>query len=193
MRITRKGRWGIVAVAAVALVAAGAAYAATQFHGSSSPTARGAFGGPGFGPRAGVYGAPGSGFGRPDGDRGFGMRRPGGGLSAAATYLGLSESELFQQLHSGKTLAQIANGTSGKSAAGLIDAMVEAQQSEIDAAVNAGMLTQAMADRITADLKARVTAMVNGSFGPRGGFRGFGPPGGQSPQQAPSSTPPTHI
>jgi hypothetical protein len=191
MRISKNGKWGILAVVAVALVAAGAAYAATQFHGSSTASPRGPFGGgagPGFVPRTG------SGFGGGDGDRGgFGFRRPGGGLSAAATYLGLSESELFQQLQSGKTLAQIANGTSGKSAAGLIDAMVEAQQSEIDAAVNAGMMTQAMADQITANLKARVTTMVNGSFGPGRGFRGFGRPGGQAPQAPSSSTPPTHI
>jgi hypothetical protein len=188
MRITKNGKWGILAVVAVALVAAGAAFAATQLHSSSSAGARGAFGGrvggPGFVPRTGFYGAPGPGFGR---------GRPGGGLSAAATYLGLSESELFQQLQSGKTLAQIANGTSGKSAAGLIDAMVEAQQAEIDAAVNAGMLTQAMADQIRGNLEARVTAMVNGDFGPGRGFRGFGAPGGQMPQAPSSSTPPTHI
>ena len=182
MTITRSGRWGLVAVAAVALAAAGAAFAATKFHGSSAASSAGPV-------------ADGPGFGRGDGvgDRGFGMRPRGGGLSAASTYLGLSQSDLFQQLQSGKTLAQIANATSGKSAAGLIDAMVAAEQSEIAAAVRSGMLTQAMADRISADLKARVTAMVNGTFGPgRGGFRGFGPPGGQTPQ-APSSTPPTHI
>jgi hypothetical protein len=190
MRITKNGKWGILAVVTVALVAAGAAFAATQFHGSSSAGARGAFGGrgggPGFVPRTGFYGSPGGGFGR---------GRPGGGLSAAATYLGLNESELFQQLQSGKTLAQIANGTNGKSAAGLIDAMVEAQQAEIDAAVNAGMMTQAMADQITANLRARVTAMVNGDFGPGRSSRGFGfgPPGGQMPQGPSSSTPPTHI
>jgi hypothetical protein len=191
MRITKNGKWGILAVVAVALVAAGAAFAATQFHSSRSAAARGPFGGPGGGP--GFVPRTGSSFRRPYGNRGFGFRRPGGGLSAAATYLGLSERELFQQLRSGKTLAQIANGTSGKSAAGLIDAMVEAQQSEIDAAVNAGMLTQAMADRITGDLRARVTAMVNGELGPGRGSRGFGPPGGQMPQPPSSSTPTTHV
>ena len=196
MRLTRHGRFGILAVVAVALVAAGAAFAATQFHGSSTSGNRGAFGAaPGFAPRAGAYGAPG--FGRGDGDRGFGFRGPGGGLSAAATYLGLSRTELFQQLQSGKTLAQIANATSGKSAAGLIDAMVAAVRSQVGAAVKAGMLTQATADRITADLSARISAMVNGTFGPgRGGFGdpdgdhgGFGQPG-QAPQ-APTTT--THI
>ena len=187
MTITRNGRWGIVAVAAVALVAAGAAFAATQFHGSSTANGRGtgAFGGAG-GPSA-------QGF-VPRGDRtdeGFGFRRPGSDVSAAASYLGLSESELVQQLQSGKTLAQIANATSGKSAAGLIAALVSAQQAQIAAAVRSGRLSQALADRITADLKARITDRVNGTFGP--GRGGFGPPGGQAPQTPQSPAPPTHI
>jgi hypothetical protein len=189
MRISRNGRWGIVAVVAVALIAAGAAYAATQFHGSSSANGRGGFGGrmrfgsaPGFAPPAGTYGAPRS--GRGFGSGGFGFRRSGDGLSAAAGYLGLSETALSQQLQPGKTLAQIANGTSGKSAAGLIEAMVTAQQSEIAAALKSGRLPEAMADRLTADLKARVTALVNGTFGPGRGF-GFRAPNG--------STAPTNI
>jgi hypothetical protein len=172
MTITRNGRWGIVAVVAVALVAAGAAFAATQFHGSNTATGRGpgAFGGT-------MQGGPAF---TPDGrgDRGFAFRGPGGDLSAAASYLGLGESDLFTQLQSGKTLAQIANATSGKSAAGLIDAMVSAQTAQIAAAVKSGMLTQSTADRITADLKARVTERVNGTFGRFG--------------RAPA-TPPTHI
>jgi hypothetical protein len=184
MTITRNGRWGIVAVAAVALVAAGAALAATQFHDSSTANGRGtgAFGGPG-GPSA-------QGF-VPRGDRagdGFGFRRPGSDVSAAVSYLGLSEDDLVQQLQAGKTLAQIANATSGKSAAGLIDALVSTQQAQIAAAVRSGRLSQSLADRIIADLKARITDRVNGTFAP--GRGGFGPPGGQAPQ---SSTPPTHI
>jgi hypothetical protein len=203
MKVTRNGKFGILAVVAVALVAAGAAFAATRIHGSSSSAGGGPFGaGPGFAPRAGFYGAPGSdrrGFGdRGPGERGFGFGGPGGKLSAAASYLGLSESALFQQLQSGKTLAQIANATSGKSAAGLVDALVSAARSQIASAVKSGRLTQAMADRITADLQARISAMVNGSFGPGhrgfgdpdGDHGGFGPPGGQSPQ-APTTT--THI
>ena len=180
MTITRNGKLGIVTVVAVALVAAGAAYAATQFHGSSAVNARGAFGGPMM--RGGGGYLPGG-----DRDGRFGVRRPGGDLSAAATYLGIGEDALSQQLQSGKTLAQIANATSGKSAAGLIDALVTAQKTQIAAAVKAGMLTQAMADQLTADLQARITARVNGTFGPgRGGD--FGPPDGQAPK-----TPPSHI
>jgi hypothetical protein len=215
VKLTRNGKFGILAVVAVALIAAGAAFAATQFHNSSASASRGGFGGgPGFAPPSGAYGAPGTdgrGFGGRGFSRrgfGFGLGGPGGTLSAAASYLGLGQSALFQQLQSGKTLAQIANATTGKSAAGLIDAMVAAQKSQIAAAVKAGMLSQAMADRITADAETRISAMVNGSFGPgRGGFFGhrpdddggqgfgFGPPrdGGQSPQAPTTTTPTTHI
>jgi hypothetical protein len=59
-------------------------------------------------------------------------------LGAAATYLGVTADGLRTQLQSGKTLAEIANATSGKSAQGLIDALV-------------------------ADARAHITKLVNGS------------------------------
>jgi hypothetical protein len=187
---SRQGKLGLAAVAAVALAAAGAAFAATRMHGST-PSARDGFGPPGMAGSygRGPFGGPGGGLG---GRRGLGLA---GGLQAAATYLGLSETQLFDELRSGKTLAQIAASTSGKSTSGLIDVLVKAQQDELAQAVKDGRITQAQADRIGASLEARITAMVNGSFG--GGPRfhdGDGPPGlaprggGTSP-----STPPTHI
>ena len=86
----------------------------------------------------------------------------GDGLAAAATYLGITQSALLTQLQSGKTLAQIADATSGKSTAGLVAALVAAEKTELAAAVKAGDLTQAQADQIATGLQARVTAMVNG-------------------------------
>jgi hypothetical protein len=59
-----------------------------------------------------------------------------GGLDAAATYLGTTADALRTQLQSGKTLAQIANTTAGKSAAGLIDALVAEARTHITAEVN---------------------------------------------------------
>ncbi len=185
---------GVVAVVVVALAAGGAALAASRLHGSGSSSSLRGAGPPGF-----TGGAHGSfGYGDLDGDhQGFG--RPGvgggpfgGGLSAATTYLGLSQSDLRTQLASGKTLAQIANATNGKSAAGLIDALVAAEQKELDQAVSSNRLTQSQADQLKANLKARVTAMVDGSFGPgrgRFGSPGFGRPNGSST----TTTPPTHI
>ncbi len=173
MHLSRNGKLGIVAVVVVALAAGGAAYAATKFHTSSStPQAA-----QGFGQRPAGYGFPGGQGQGGGGFRGGGLGRAGG-LQAAATYLGISTTQLFQDLSSGKTLAQVANATSGKSASGLIAAMVAAQQQQLDQAVQNGELTQAQADQFEANIKTRVTAMVNGEgFGGRG--RGFGgPPGG---------------
>lgn len=174
MQISKNGKLGIAAVVAVALAAGGAAFAATKLHTSTSTT-----GSPqGFlGRRPAGYGNGFPGGGRGGfGGGGFGARA--GGLPAAAAYLGIGTQQLFQDLRSGKTLAQVANATSGKSASGLIDAMVAAEQKQLDQAVQNGNLTQAQADRLSANIKSQVTAMVNGQgFGGRG--RGFGgPPGG---------------
>jgi hypothetical protein len=88
----------------------------------------------------------------------------GEGLAVVATYLGISADALHTQLESGKTLAQIANATSGKSASGLVDALVADATSHLGAAV-------------PPDLRQRITDLVNGvrpAFGPPGRF-GPGP------------------
>jgi CheY-like chemotaxis protein len=94
-------------------------------------------------------------------DHGFGHRGGGGDLTAAASYLGKTAAQLQTDLQSGKTLGQIADATSNKSAAGLIDALVAAETTKLNAAVAAGRLTQAQADAMKANLKQRVTARVN--------------------------------
>jgi hypothetical protein len=189
MNASRNRRLGVLAVVVVALAAGGAALAAGELHGSGTtsgmrggpPGFSGGSGGGNFGrPPSGYFGSPGNGGGFRG--RGFGGGPFGDNLSAASTYLGISESELQSQLASGKTLAQIANATSGKSAAGLIDAMVAAQKKQLDAAVSSGRISQSMADQIESNLKSRVTDMVNGTF-----HRGFG---GQPPT---NTTPSTHI
>jgi hypothetical protein len=162
-----------LAVLAAALVAAGAAYAATRFHGSpSSPGAAG--------PLSAIRVSSQSGGGQgPGGDH-----RGGGGdeLAAAATYLGIPQADLVTSLQSGKTLAQVAGATAGKTVAGLIDALVAAEKSELAAAVTSGRITQAQADQVAAGLTARVTAEVNGTRPARGpggpGGHGHHGPGG---------------
>jgi hypothetical protein len=94
-------------------------------------------------------------------------------LSVAATYLGLTESDLRTKLQGGKTLAQVADATAGKSADGLIDALVAAAQKHIAADVSSGRLTQAQAGQILSDLKQHITARVT-STGPSGGPHGHG-------------------
>ncbi len=113
---------------------------------------------------------------------GFGM---GANLAAVTSYLGISAATLASDLRSGKTLAQIADSTAGKSAAGLIQALVTKAQTQLAAAVTAGKLTQSQSDAISTNLTPAITNIVNGTFpaGLRpGGFRpnpgfsrGFGP------------------
>jgi hypothetical protein len=73
---------------------------------------------------------------RPAGGPGFGHHGPGFDLTAAASYLGLTAAQLQTDLQSGQTLAQVANATSGKSADGLIQALVAADTTRITALVN---------------------------------------------------------
>ena len=204
MQISRNQKLGAIAVAVVALAGVGTAYAASKLDSSSTSTSAAARSGGSV--ARGQFGAPpssngsGGGFGFEGerfGDRGFGFGGPGGSFSAAATYLGISPTQLFTDIRSGKTLAQIANSTTGKSASGLIDAMVAAQKSALDSAVKSGRITQAMADQIEANLKSRVTQMVNGGFGEgrgfggRGGFGGGGGSGSFGGGSGSFGTPPT--
>jgi len=85
----------------------------------------------------------------------------GGDLSAAASYLGLSRGQLSSQLASGRTLAAIAAATQGKSASGLIDALVSRLRAKLAAEVQAGTLTQAREAAVLPTLVQRVTAAVN--------------------------------
>jgi hypothetical protein len=124
--------------------------------------------------------SPGQGFGFQ-----IGIGPLGAGLDAVTSYLGITTDQLRSDLESGKTLAQIANSTPGKSADGLIQALVAAGKQKLDAAVKAGKLTQAQETTILSGLKQMVTDLVNGtrpslpgsSFG-FGFGHAFGPPGG---------------
>jgi hypothetical protein len=88
----------------------------------------------------------------------------GGLLALPSAYLGLSSDSIKAQLASGKTLAQIAGATPGKSAAGLVDYVVAAAKTKLDAWVAAGKLTQDRETAWLAKLRDKVTALVNGTF-----------------------------
>lgn len=150
-----------VAIAVVALAAGGAALAATKVHGAR--TARSSMMTVGK-----VYASSTikrRGFG--DRDR-IWRRRDGDELAAASSYLGVARTDLITQLQAGKTLALIAETTSGKSAPGLVDALVAAEKTELDAAVKADRITQAQEDRIVPALTARFTALLNKTRPARG-------------------------
>jgi hypothetical protein len=127
---------------------------------------------------------PGFGFrnGGPGPMGGPGMHVEMRGLDAAASYLGLSQSELMTKLQSGKSLADIAKDQ-GKSVDGLVQALVDDAKTHLDQAVKDGHLSQAQEDQILGQVKQHITDLVNGTapqgFGPqfRGG-PGFPGPGG---------------
>jgi hypothetical protein len=125
----------------------------------------------------GTFPAHRPGFGGP----GFGHAGPADDLQVVADYLGTTVPALMTQLQGGKTLAQIASATQGKSTSGLVAALVAHEKTELADAVKAGKLTQAQADAITANLTQRVTDLANGNIRmhPGFGFRNGGPPAGQ--------------
>ncbi len=106
----------------------------------------------------------------------------GDGLTAAAKYLGLSESDLQAKLNQGQSLADVAKAQS-KDVNGLEQAIVAAEKADLDKAVTDKKITQSQADDILSGLKSRIDDLVNGKLrfgGPgAGGLRG-GPgfPGG---------------
>ena len=102
---------------------------------------------------AGFGFGPGFGMG---GHMGFGV----GGvdmMATAATYLGLTEAQLQTQLQAGKSLADVAKATSGKSVSGLEDALVAAATKAVNANTN---LTSDQKAQIVANLKTMIDAMV---------------------------------
>lgn len=106
-------------------------------------------------------------------------RGMGADLTAAAKYLGLSESALRDQLQDGKSLADVAKAQS-KDLGGLKDAILAAQKADLDKAVADKRITQTQADRVYSELKSHVDDLVNAKPGDapplRGGRRGwFGP------------------
>jgi hypothetical protein len=147
------------------------------------------------------FGPPGLG----GGFHAFRFGAKGGPLRAAASYLGLSVSQLLDQLQGGKSLAQIAS-SEHKSLTGLENALVSAERSRLDKARAAGAITAAQEQQQLARIEARVKAMVNHAGGfhefrhrlpgppagapPSFGFPGGPPPGADAPQPpAPPATP----
>jgi hypothetical protein len=107
--------------------------------------------------------------GGPASARASGRLRRGQGraLTAAAGYLGVSAAQLRGELRSGKTLAQIAGSTSGKSEAGLVQALLAARKAALASRVSAGKITQAQANAILPKLAARASAQVDRVHGKR--------------------------
>jgi hypothetical protein len=82
-------------------------------------------------------------------------------LQPALAYLQLDLRGLIAQLRSGKTLAAVAVAQ-GKTAAGLVDAVVASVKTQLDARVTAGKLTAAAETAFLATLQTNVAKLVNG-------------------------------
>jgi hypothetical protein len=81
-------------------------------------------------------------------------------LDTAATYLGISTTDLLTQLQAGKTLAQIANATSGRSARQLAVLLVVAASKRLQTISDrpmSGAQQQALANLI----RPRITGFLN--------------------------------
>lgn len=128
-----------------------------------------------------------------------------GALGAAAQYIGVGPGQLFDQLSSGKSLAQIAKAH-GKSVSGLQSAMVTAERSRLDQARKDGLISSAQEQRLVSRLQSKISALVNRAgfgphlhplggrrpffgpkrfFGPRAVPPGFVPPGALVPGDGP--------
>jgi hypothetical protein len=93
-------------------------------------------------------------------------------VQAAAGYLGVGAARLARELRSGRSLAQIADSTPGKSARGVIDALVAARAADLQPAVAAGRLSRAQERAQLSAFRARITAEVYRAR--RAGDRGAG-------------------
>ena len=106
-------------------------------------------------------------------------------LATAASYLGLTEAQLREELQ-GKTLGEIAK-EQGKTPAGLVQQLVATQTKRIDEAVADGRLTDAQATELKANLEEHVQALVNGELrGPGDERHPRFWPGSGSPRAPPS-------
>jgi hypothetical protein len=87
---------------------------------------------------------------------------------ATAAYLGIAPSRLREELRSGRTLAQIADATPGKSSAGLRDVLVSARKERLAHRVATGKLTRARAARRERGLDKRMSVLLQRKFVPAG-------------------------
>ncbi len=114
----------------------------------------------------------------------LGFGGAGLGLGAAASYLGVTNAQLFGQLQSGKSLAQIATAK-GKTVAGLEQAMTAPVKKALDAAVAKKAITAAREKQILSRYTSSLSARINSkglAVPQRGFFRGGGGgPGGGGP------------
>ena len=117
--------------------------------------------------------APGAGYGNGNGHgrmMGAGIR----GIDVAAKVLGMAVADLAAERQAGKSLADIAAEKNVPTDT-LIDEMLKARKTALDAAVASGRITQEQADYMLQNMKDNIADRIDDTeVGPRGGGRGFG-------------------
>src|SRR6266487_448634 len=93
-------------------------------------------------------------------DHGFGFAHHLPGLDAAASYLGLTESQLDAKIEAGTTLAQVAKDQ-GKSVDGLVAALKADLKQKLDRAVADGRITKSDETKALSDANQRIRSLVN--------------------------------
>jgi hypothetical protein len=91
-----------------------------------------------------------------------------GALKAAEGYLGLSDTQIVAGLIGGRSLADMASAQ-GKTASGLVQAVVVAERSQLSDAVKAGELTPGQKTSIESGLQRSLANLVHAKL-PAGGL-----------------------
>jgi hypothetical protein len=85
----------------------------------------------------------------------------------SVSYLGLPADQVKQQLRSGKSLGEIANGTAGKSRDALLNDLDAKAAGRIQAAVAAGTINQAQADQLAPKVDDAIVKIVDHKGSPK--------------------------
>ncbi len=166
-----KGKKWLAIVGALALfVLVGAMVVGVALAQSTTPTTPNGFLG-NFGRGLGFWGGPNSEF------------------DVIAKALNLTPTQLFEQLHSGKTLDEIAKaqGVDLTKVQEAVNAVrVQAMKDRIAQAVKDGKITQEQADWLLQGLEKGYMPGGRGGFFGHGGMRGFGGKGFKAPSATPA-------
>jgi hypothetical protein len=85
----------------------------------------------------------------------------------SVSYLGVPADQVKQQLRAGKSLGDIANTTAGRSRDGLLADLDAKAKDRIQAAVDAGTITQAQADQLTPKVIDGIVKVVDHTRSPK--------------------------
>jgi hypothetical protein len=96
-----------------------------------------------------------------------------GPVAAAANAIGIDAADLVSALRDGQTIAEVAEGR-GVETSVVVDAVADALQERLAAAVENGWIDRDEADELAADLAEQAAAVVNGELMP-GPWHGRGP------------------